>query len=103
MSDLSAALNRVDTAIDEATKIKACRAILRHAARRCTQIAFGGLVDNVEEIEFDDRLEHVLLEYMRARRNGSASRAYIGMTAGIEEIAQRLVEHVDSAAPASNG
>lgn len=97
---LSESLKNVDTKIDQASRIKACRAILREAARRCTQIGFGGIVDSVEEIEFADRLESALAEYLRARTDGTAGRAYIGMTAGMDKIAQNLVDHVDAATAA---
>lgn len=94
---LTEVLKNVDTKVDQATRLKACRAILREAARRCTQIGFGGIVDGVEEVEFNDRLDAALVDYLRARMDGSSGRAYIGMTSGMDRIAQQFGEHVEAA------
>jgi acyl carrier protein phosphodiesterase len=80
------ATRRVDQNTDEAIRIRACRAIIREAARRVAQVGLGCTVAGVEEIELEDRLERALHDYLKARSSATAARQYIGVTAGMDAI-----------------
>lgn len=92
------AARRVDQKTDSAIRLRACRAVIREAARRVAQIGVGCTVAGVEEIELEDRLEVALHDYLKSRSDGSAGRSYIGATAGMDAIeahAADLGEAVD--------
>ena len=86
------AARRVDQKTDSAVRLRACRAVIREAARRVAQIGVGCSVAGVEEIELEDRLEAALHDYLRSRTDGTAARAYIGATAGMDVIEAHAAE-----------
>lgn len=93
------AARRVDANSDRAIKLKTCRALVRESARRVALVAFGCSVEGVEEIEFADRLETALHDYLRARTSQEAGRAYLGVTAGMTQI----TDHADTLASGGEG
>lgn len=82
---------------DVDTRIKACRAIMREAVKMCAQIGAGCTVEGVEEIEFGDRAQGALLDYLNSRQNPERGRAYIGATRGLDKIVAEAREHIQAA------
>lgn len=82
---------------DVDTRIKACRAIMREAVKMCAQIGAGCTVEGVEEIEFGDRAQGALLDYLKSRQNPERGREYIGATRGLDKILAEAREHIQAA------
>lgn len=88
------AARAVDGKSDQDIRLKTCRAIMREAVKRCAEIGMGAVVEGVEEIEFGDRAQIALLDYLKARSEHEAGRRYIGVTRGMDEIAARASEQI---------
>lgn len=93
------ATRSIDAQDDLAIRLKACRGIVREAARRVAVIAVGCHVEGVEEVEFADRLENALHDYLASRSDPTKRRAYIDNTRGMDEIVASL-KRVPAAVPA---
>lgn len=76
---------------DVSSRLKACRCVVREAARRVASIGFGCEVEGVEELELADRLEAALHDYLSSRAAPHASRPYIGNTRGMDQIVEMMV------------
>ncbi|PZU95504.1 MAG: hypothetical protein DI527_00415 [Chelatococcus sp.] len=84
------AIRAVDAKTDVAIRLKACRAIMREAVQRCAELGVGCTVQGVEEIEFADRVEGALSDYLTCRSNPDARRPYVGATRGMDDIISGL-------------
>lgn len=97
-ADPIAATRAVTANLDEATRMKAARAVLRVAVRLACQITVGAVDENVEEIDFHDGVERELATYIKLRRVGTeAGRAYRGATARVHAVADKLMEEAIAA------
>ena len=96
---LSDMTRRIDAGIDTLVAVKACRAIIREAAARISNIGAGAHVLGVEEITFVDAMETVMGDYLRAKQDRSATRAYLGMSSGMDEIQNRAADLSGEQAP----
>lgn len=80
---------RVDANIDQQVAVKACRAIAREAASRIALIGAATPVMGVEEVTLADAFETALSEYLRGKQDRAATRSYLGMTRGLDDIEAR--------------
>jgi ribosomal protein S20 len=90
MTSTIEATRRVTANEDRELRNKACRAIMREAARRCAEIGTGTTVQGVEELELSDALEKELARYLNSRATEHRGHKFLGVTGGMDQIGQRL-------------